>query len=152
MFRRKLVTLTAALVALFAIVAVANAQFGPGQQGPLANPYRSSGPVFVAPAAPVVQPAATSQSFFNNPDQNNRSVLIQMNVPENAQVWFGDQATRQTGASRQYVSPPLTSGQLYVYDVRVRWNRDGQPAERTQRVTVRAGDRINLDFSSPESR
>jgi uncharacterized protein (TIGR03000 family) len=151
MFRRKLVTLSLALVALFAIVAVANAQWGPGQQGPLANPYRNSGPVFIAPAAPV-QPAATSQSFFNNPNQDDRSVLIQMSVPEGAQVWFGDRGTTQTGASRQFVSPPLTPGQLYVYDVRVRWNRDGQPAERTQRVTVRAGDRINLDFNSAESR
>jgi uncharacterized protein (TIGR03000 family) len=151
MFRRNVLTLAAGLVVLLATAADVHAQWGPGQQGPLWN-YRvesRSSPVFVAPAAPVAP--VTSQSFFNSPDQN-RSVLIQLRVPDNAQVYFGDSATSQTGADRRYVSPALTPGQFYVYDIRVRWNESGQPRERSQRVTVQAGDRINLNLGSAESR
>jgi uncharacterized protein (TIGR03000 family) len=97
----------------------------------------------IVPAAPT-----TSQAFFNSPDQNNRSVLIQISVPDNAQIWFGDRATTQSGANRQFVSPPLTPGQFYVYEIRAQWDEGGRTVERIRRVTVQAGDRINLNLNA----
>jgi uncharacterized protein (TIGR03000 family) len=67
-------------------------------------------------------------------------------VPANAEVYLEGVKTRQTGTSRVFVSPPLTPGQQYVYEVRARWTENGQPVEQTRSLTVSAGQRITVRF------
>jgi uncharacterized protein (TIGR03000 family) len=74
------------------------------------------------------------------------AVTIRMSVPSGARVWFDGEATSQTGADREFVSPPLTPGRQYVYHVRVQWDENGKAVERNRDVTVHAGDRINLNI------
>jgi uncharacterized protein (TIGR03000 family) len=69
-----------------------------------------------------------------------------MHVPSDARVWIEDAATSQTGADRTFVSPPLTRGSEYTYHVRVQWDEDNKPVERTRAIAVHAGDRINLNI------
>jgi uncharacterized protein (TIGR03000 family) len=76
-----------------------------------------------------------------------RPVTISMHVPADAEVWFDDTRTVQTGAFRAFVSPRLTPGQDYVYTLRVRWVEANRTVERTRRLTIRAGDGIALEFS-----
>jgi uncharacterized protein (TIGR03000 family) len=147
-----------ALGALLLATEKAAAQaFGPGHQGPHWSGGSSSGgrSRFYTPAptyyAPVVSPAPpTSESFFNAPVRDNRTVLIDVRVPADAKIWFDDDPTKQSGAERQFVSPPLTPGKYFEYQIRAQWNENGKKLERTKRVTFQAGDRIHLDLGSAQ--
>jgi uncharacterized protein (TIGR03000 family) len=74
------------------------------------------------------------------------AVVIDVHVPAQAEIWFDGQKTAQTGSDRRFISPPLAPGHDYSYQLRVRWVEGGSPVEQTRRLSVRAGDRINLDF------
>jgi uncharacterized protein (TIGR03000 family) len=74
---------------------------------------------------------------------------VRLIVPANADVWFDADNTSQTGGVREYVSPPLTPGKNYAYQVRVRWTEDGRPVDQTRKVTVRAGSMTTADFTKP---
>jgi uncharacterized protein (TIGR03000 family) len=67
-------------------------------------------------------------------------------VPENAEIWFDGNKTAQTGASRNFVSPPLVPGRMYTYEIRARWKDNGRAAEQTQIVMVRAGEQVHVTF------
>jgi uncharacterized protein (TIGR03000 family) len=89
------------------------------------------------------------RSFYSEPQDNSASnstsAFITVEVPANAELWFGNVLTRQQGTERSFVSPPLQSGP-YVYDLRARWTENGQPVERTKQVKVRAGERTRASF------
>jgi uncharacterized protein (TIGR03000 family) len=71
---------------------------------------------------------------------------IQLLVPENAEVWFQGEKTTLTGSRREFVSPLLTPGGVYTYELRVRWNDNGTVVERSRTLDVRANETITVDF------
>jgi len=73
-------------------------------------------------------------------------VTVTLKVPANAEVWFNGAKTTQTGAVRQFQSPPVEPGATYEYEIRVTWPEFGQPVTQTRHVTVRAGQNVDLDF------
>jgi len=83
---------------------------------------------------------------FDDRNVPDRAALITMRVHPNAQVWFSGDTTHQTGHTRQFVTPSLEDG-LYYYNIRARWNENGQDVERTRKVLVRPGDRIAIDMN-----
>jgi uncharacterized protein (TIGR03000 family) len=139
----------------------ASAQWGPGQSGPNWNSGGNGSGYsggnggsyggYSGYSGPSYAPATTSQSYYATPRQDSSSVLIQMRLPADARVWFDDTPTTVTGTSRLFASPPLAAGQYYAYQVRVQWNDNGKVVDRTRRVTIQAGDRITLDFTSAEA-
>ena len=88
----------------------------------------------VPTAAPVVVPAPGA------------SVVVTVDVPPDADVWFNGAPTAQKGTVRRYISPALAPGMNYTYFVRARWLEDGVAVDQTRRVTVRAGDQLTVDF------
>jgi uncharacterized protein (TIGR03000 family) len=74
---------------------------------------------------------------------------VEVMVPENAALWFDGVPTRQTGAQRAFVSPPLTPGRDYTYEVHARWIEDGRTVDRTRRIQVRANTRTDVDMTRP---
>ncbi len=92
------------------------------------------------------QPGMTAGIGVGNGRVDNRSALVEVRVPPDAQVWFDGDATRQRGSDRLYTSPPLDQGQTYSYQVKARWSQNGKPVERTKTVRVRAGQRAMVDF------
>ena len=74
---------------------------------------------------------------------------VEVRVPADADVWLGAGKTRQTGAVRQFVSPPLAPGQEYTYEVRARWTEGGKEVVQTRRLDVRAGSWKGVDFTRP---
>jgi uncharacterized protein (TIGR03000 family) len=87
---------------------------------------------------------------------NDRTATIDVRVPANAKVWFGDEATRQTGTMRRFASPALERNAVYTYTVKAMWEEDGKTVERTQTVEVRAGrvavaDFLRADASTPKT-
>jgi uncharacterized protein (TIGR03000 family) len=81
------------------------------------------------------------------PDQAEQAAHILLRVPDNAEVWFDGQKTEQTGQMRAFLSPPIDPGQSYLYQLRVRWMEEGRAMERSRRILLQAGDRIQLDFA-----
>ena len=80
------------------------------------------------------------------PPVPENGVLIGVRVPPEAELWFEGQKTSQTGPFREFASPSLTPGEEFVYEVRARWNENGQQVERTRKVRVHAGDRMLVNF------
>jgi uncharacterized protein (TIGR03000 family) len=134
---------------------------GPGLTGLSAGPYApsrgsnapslgfgSSSIGYYSPAA--LAEAASLLPGNSQPAPDNAAHVI-LQVPAGAEVWFDGDKTRQTGTLRHYFSPPLTPGKDYVYEVRVRWTRDGKPVEETRRVHVHANAWVSLDLTrAPE--
>jgi uncharacterized protein (TIGR03000 family) len=74
---------------------------------------------------------------------------IDLRVPAEAEVWFENQKTRQSGPIRHFTSPPLPQGQRFVYDLRARWTENGRVITRTRRLPIRAGDHLRIDLRPP---
>jgi uncharacterized protein (TIGR03000 family) len=78
-----------------------------------------------------------------------RPALIDVVLPADAALSFqGVPMTEETGALRQFQSPPLTPGRNYSYDVRATWkDKEGREIVRSRRLTVRAGDHLDVDLT-----
>jgi uncharacterized protein (TIGR03000 family) len=84
----------------------------------------------------------------SNAFTGERAVLINVSVPPNAEILFEGSQTTQSGAFRQFISPPLIPGKEYAYKIEARWSEDGSTVTRTRRITVHAGDIVNLAFNT----
>jgi uncharacterized protein (TIGR03000 family) len=98
----------------------------------------------------VTPPAVSYQSFYPpaaaEPDT---SAHLSVHVPAGARLWFDGTATAATGPARAFASPPLTPGRLYTYEVRARWDEDGQEVTQTQQVELTAGAHVTVNFPVP---
>jgi uncharacterized protein (TIGR03000 family) len=100
--------------------------------------------------------AAPPYRFVTMPPQSanrvdSRTVRIQVRVPADAKIWFNDKPTTQRGELRAFESPALDRGKQYSYELRATWQQDGRTVERTRPLRVRAGDRINVNLTGPET-
>ena len=116
-----------------------------GSVGLAASAYVS--PYIARPQTVVVARATNSVS---RPDA--RSALLTVSVPADARVYVNGKATSSTGSFRQYISPSLSQGGAYTYEVRVEATRVGQVVGQTQTVQLRAGETQNLAFNLDQSR
>jgi uncharacterized protein (TIGR03000 family) len=90
-------------------------------------------------------------SLFQRPEKS-RPVVVTIRVPSpDAEVWFDGQRTRQEGAQRLFESPALHPGK-YSYQIRAKWRQNGKNMEETRTVQVQPGDRVTVDFTSPEQK
>jgi len=77
---------------------------------------------------------------------------LTVRVPENAKVYLEGNATRSTGAVRQYATGHLEDGQEWVgYEVRVEIDQDGQKLVQRKTLTLKAGQthEVSFDFDMP---
>lgn len=118
--------------------------------------YSSGGPSYYSSSYPsgttgsFYATGMSSQGYYGAPTaamgRPDRTVLINMRVPADAEIWFDGAKTQATGMFRDYISPPLELGQDYTYQVKARWMENGQEVNKTRELRVRAGDQLNLDF------
>jgi uncharacterized protein (TIGR03000 family) len=136
-----------------------------------AYPY-SSGSYNYAPEYNYqdVEPYVTTpypDSYYNSPDYidttpsvpptvtvpstpTDTTAHIDVKVPASAEVWVEGALTHQTGTLRHFVSPSLTPGQEFAYDIRARWtDENGQVVDQTRHVQVHAGGQVMEDFTAP---
>ncbi len=97
--------------------------------------------------APPPSPAAASPAAVL---LDPRAAHLDVHVPADAEVWLEGLKTHQTGEERHFTSPALIADQDYVYEVRAKWTEDGRPVEQSRSVSVRAGQRVRIDFLSSE--
>jgi uncharacterized protein (TIGR03000 family) len=88
------------------------------------------------------------QSFYYAPnaDAQDRRAHVEVLVPQNAEVWFDDHKTQESGTDRFFVSPPVDPNSRYFYNIRARWTDNGRTVERTRKVSFQPGQQIRVDF------
>jgi uncharacterized protein (TIGR03000 family) len=93
------------------------------------------------------------QAFYPPPEASgfadadaNRPVWVTVRVPSDAAIWFGDTKTVQKGELRYFVSPPVSPGHDYFYEIKAKWTEAGKEVVRIRHVSVRAGDLMNVSF------
>jgi uncharacterized protein (TIGR03000 family) len=74
-----------------------------------------------------------------------QSAHLVVTVPPDADVYFDNYKTTQSGATRQFVTPPLAPGN-YQYHIRATWMDNGRRVDQTQNVTIHPGDEIRVNF------
>jgi uncharacterized protein (TIGR03000 family) len=101
---------------------------------------QGSGTVPPATDVPAPSPAATTTAA---------AARIDVRVPDSAELWVQGTKTQQTSSLRHFVSPPLTPGRDFMYDIRARWTQNGEPVDQTRHVRVRAGNKVVVNFLEP---
>jgi len=95
----------------------------------------------------TTSPAGTSgQAGMMQGGSMDGRVLINVRVSPDAEVWFDDQKTSQTGPFRSFITPALNPDQDFVYHVRARWTENGRQMDKTRRIDVHAGDRLVVNL------
>ncbi len=100
--------------------------------------------VYVPVYPPYVPPPSAYQGYY--PPAVAEPAYISVWVPADAEIWFDGTRTNGTGSFREYVSPPLTPGRSFTYEVRARWRQDGQEVSQVRRIAVQSGARVTIDF------
>jgi uncharacterized protein (TIGR03000 family) len=93
-------------------------------------------------------PDSQTQQQLPQPDDAAHILVV---VPSDAELWFNGTKTSQTGTQRDFVSPVLTLGKNYTYEVKARWTEDGKPVEQTRSVHVQANSWQVVDFTRSET-
>jgi len=94
--------------------------------------------------------APSYQSFYpptgaiqNSADASR--AMVRVHVPENAQVFFDDSPTTQTGPDRTFMTGPLEQG-TYSYTISARWMENGKERRENRTVRVIPGQTAEVDF------
>ncbi len=110
----------------------------------------SSQPVLVTPEAPPPGGSVVSRDLPSSASpasaQADAAAHITVTAPLGARVWFDGTPATSKELVRQFVSPPLKPGHRYTYDIKASWNDNGREVTQTQKVTVTAGARVQVDF------
>jgi uncharacterized protein (TIGR03000 family) len=86
-------------------------------------------------------------SFYSGPDQNipENAALMQVRLPDNAELWIADQKTTQTGSLREFVTPELDKSGTYT--LHAKWTTsDGRQMDQTRKIRVQPGASVMVDF------
>lgn len=81
--------------------------------------------------------------------EDNAKLIIE--VPANAKLYIDGSLTKSNSQVRHFYTPPLDPGQLYFYDVRVEFERNGQTVQQEKRIYVKAGDVFHASFKAGNS-
>ncbi len=71
---------------------------------------------------------------------------LSIDVPEDAKVYLDGELMKTPVAKRVFVTPDLTPGRTYYYDLRVEVIREGQVVAASQRILMRAGQTALATF------
>ncbi len=92
----------------------------------------------------------TSQSLYRTVARiADNKAHVHVRLPADAELWVNGQLVTPTGAERDFVSPELTAGKTYTYQITARWLRDGRAVEQTQQVPVSPNKTADVVFGSP---
>jgi len=111
--------------------------YGDGYQS-----FYPPGDVFGTPMPGAVLPGSETA-----PTPRVATALVLVIVPtEDAELWFNGAKTQTRGQKREFLTPELPPGQIFTYEVKVRWTENGKENERTRTVRVQAGSQSGVNF------
>jgi uncharacterized protein (TIGR03000 family) len=99
-------------------------------------------------------PPRDSASWRVIPDTATSPIIttaaIVVRLPADAALSFQGVWTTQTGAVRHFVTPALSPGDSYTYDISAAWTEGGREVTRKRHITIHAGDRLTVDLTTPQ--
>ena len=103
--------------------------------------------------APVEPPGmSSSEDVFPRPEeQDPRTAIISVKVPETAAVWIFGSKTQQSGSLRYFVTPPLENGQNTECEIKASWMDGQKQVEQIRRVNLYPGARLTVDFLNSDA-
>jgi uncharacterized protein (TIGR03000 family) len=75
---------------------------------------------------------------------------IVVRVPAGSKVFVEDRPTKLIGPVRHFETAELQPGRAYTYAIRAELDGDGRTLNETKRVTVRAGETVEVRFELPK--
>jgi uncharacterized protein (TIGR03000 family) len=85
---------------------------------------------------------------FDFDDAGVTETSLTLNVPADAKVFLSGNETKAQGSQRRYSTTRIPEGEKWAdYTIRVTVDRDGQTLSKEQVVTLKGGDRTELDFA-----
>jgi len=115
-------------------------------------PYTYSQGSVATPTYSYTYPQATmgtstvTESLYRPAVPANAARVTVLLPSADAQVFVQGQPMTSAGATREFVSPSLTPGESYTYEIRAVWNQGGQQVDQTRSVRVRANEVSTADF------
>ncbi len=89
--------------------------------------------------APPQQPALTTPA----------PATVDVTVPaEDVELWFNGVKMQQTGLKRQFVTPDLTPGKTFTYQLRAKWSDSVRQYDVTRTVAVQAGAQLTVTVTA----
>ena len=127
----------------------------PGSVGSPQFSYPAPGVYGSTVFQPFAVPSLTGSPTYNVPLpppgwRDELTAQITVRVPADAKLWVDGKPTKQAGAVREFVTPPvLRAGQTYRYHFRAEWSEDGRTVSRDRPVEVQATRSVTVDFAKP---
>jgi uncharacterized protein (TIGR03000 family) len=84
------------------------------------------------------------------PKDTHAHILVR--VPAGAKLWFNGTKVSGEETDHKFVSPSLTPGRRYSYEVRAEWQQNGQTITKTHELSVKAGARIEVDLTKMDDK
>ncbi len=115
--------------------------------------YAYGTPVLGTDGTMVASPGTTYQSGYFSPGDGSglAPATIIVHLPADARLTLDGEATRSTGRTRVFETPPLEPGKAFHYEL-VATGRDGDKDRTRQRIEVRAGRPTEVTLTLPGSR
>jgi uncharacterized protein (TIGR03000 family) len=115
--------------------------------------YYDNMPIFYgAPAEGVTysRSAYTPDARATTDDRAHLRIVV---PAEKAEVWIQGEKSEQDRSTQNYMSPPLTMGKKYYYEVRARWtDANGKTVEASREIPIYAGQPMTVDFGRSEQK
>jgi len=106
-------------------------------------------PGTVVPSTPVPStPSNPGKGPEDDLDTAAPATLV-VNLPADAKLKVGEQQTTQTSERRVFVSPKLSPGQVYTYNLKAEVVRQGKPISWQETVSVQAGKQTQISMKVP---
>lgn len=103
-------------------------------------------PQYITPNVEAV-PTINSMSPTIGLKPTADKAVVAVKLPADAVLYADGQLTRLTSSERTFLTPALTGGQRYQYDLKVEYVRDGQSITDSKKIFVKAGERTEVEFA-----
>jgi uncharacterized protein (TIGR03000 family) len=91
-----------------------------------------------------------STSSYRADTATDDRALVTIQIPgDQADIWIQGEKSTQTKSRQDYLSPPLTPGKKYYYEVRARWREGERNHDETRNFAIIPGKPVLVDFTKP---
>jgi uncharacterized protein (TIGR03000 family) len=98
----------------------------------------------------IAQQPVTPAVVAKAPASNNKDLITDTQPPE-ANLYVDNSLCPLTSDVRSFNTPRLEPGKKYYYTMRAEVVQNGQTVVQSQRVTMTAGQQVNVDFGNVTS-
>lgn len=92
--------------------------------------------------------AAPPLATFSQGPEPTEGATLRVKLPPDATLTIDTVPTRQVGANRLFVTPPLAPGKTFTYQLEATWREAGEEKKLSLIAIVRAGQQTVLDFTA----